>query len=194
MERKMMEEIESHKNIILEMQDYNRRKPNVKDSSVQTLTREKISVGTLCNINERNEEHKSDKKLIDGHIRVLNNKKCSKEMTNRRLDRRIASVLKQASQLDSTINDKTGEIRHYPEKSLIKKQLIVVDLVNGKCKLIIIAIYRPPQGNKDMFYDILAEVLDLCQNRFRNYKAVLLGDFKINLLDRFKQRSLEVCW
>ncbi|KAL3287394.1 hypothetical protein HHI36_001867 [Cryptolaemus montrouzieri] len=57
-------------------------------------------------------------------------------------------------------------------------------VVNGKCKLVIITIYSPPQGNKDVFYHILAEVLDLCQSRFRNYKAVLLSDFNINLLDQ----------
>ncbi|KAL3265711.1 hypothetical protein HHI36_009914 [Cryptolaemus montrouzieri] len=66
------------------------------------------------------------KKLINGHIRVLN-KNCSKEMTNRRLDRRIASCLKQARKLDATTNDKTKEIRHNSEKTLIKEQLLDCD-------------------------------------------------------------------
>ncbi|KAL3287314.1 hypothetical protein HHI36_001789 [Cryptolaemus montrouzieri] len=74
------------------------------------------------------------------------------------------------------------EVKYVVQKS-VEGIIEFSSVVNRKCKLIIIAIYRPPQGNDDVFYDILADVLDLRHNRFRNYKAVLLEKEQAKLDD-----------
>ena len=61
----------------------------------------------------------------------------------------------------------------------------VIETVGIKVgNLIIVNIYRPPSGNRQMFIDEMSNLLD----NYNQYEIVLMGDFNIN----FRNQNLEI--
>lgn len=75
---------------------------------------------------------------------------------------------------------------HYEERNDIKQKSIE-GTIECTCveiksyRLIVICIYRPPQGNIDIFYDSLISILNMLKNKMLKYTVALCGDFNINL-------------
>lgn len=55
-------------------------------------------------------------------------------------------------------------------------------VVSRPFKMIIICIYRPPQGDLNIFFTTLSDILNTSLNITKNYKLILCGDFNIDLL------------
>lgn len=69
------------------------------------------------------------------------------------------------------------------KKKSVEGHIECSSIVSKKLKILMICIYRPPMGDLILFYDILFEILNICQNKFIKYKILICGDFNINLLE-----------
>lgn len=52
-----------------------------------------------------------------------------------------------------------------------------------KRKLVVIGVYRPPQGSLQEFYNVLDETLQMVSAKYPSYKCVVSGDINIDLLE-----------
>lgn len=51
---------------------------------------------------------------------------------------------------------------------------------NRELKLIVICIYRPPNGNFNLFTEVLTNILDTCTRKYNTFKIILCGDFNVD--------------
>ena len=65
----------------------------------------------------------------------------------------------------------------------IEGHIECASLVSRPSKLVILCIYRPPNGDEKIFLATLSDILNLIFNKFKKYNYILCGDFNINLLD-----------
>lgn len=78
--------------------------------------------------------------------------------------------------------DDVEEVKEIIEMS-VEGEIECSSLVCRSLKIVIVCIYRPPNGSEGVFIEILSDILNKLCNLFRkNYKHIVCGDFNINLL------------
>lgn len=71
----------------------------------------------------------------------------------------------------------------------IESQIECVAVEASPEKIIIICVYRPPQGSVEIFLDTLNDILELVKNKANKQKMCICGDFNINLNSTDKKTS-----
>lgn len=71
------------------------------------------------------------------------------------------------------------EIRELKELS-IESEIEVAAAGFVHLKLVIIALYRPPSGDVQLFLSTLSRILENCFDRYENHKIIFSGDFNID--------------
>lgn len=56
-------------------------------------------------------------------------------------------------------------------------------------KLIVIAVYRIPSGNSQIFFSLLAEVLDQCFDKYEGDQFIFAGDFNVDMLKPSNEKT-----
>lgn len=75
------------------------------------------------------------------------------------------------------------------------KQVSVESAIECSCieldrnKLLILSIYRPPQGDIDVFFESLINIFNKIKAKMVKYTVVLCGDFNIDLLSENKNKA-----